>query len=206
MKNKVTKPVLAKLLLITIFLMPCLIILEVLPTAKAIISMVLAIIGGSIYYWGYKGGLFCAVYSSLMTLGLLLFAPWTTTSYEPFMVITLYLFTGIVGGKIATSCHDLFHDVARTSCNDRPLIKKNAYVTGGVSLMSELTKEVRQAKTDLAIARQNFQYAEEENIDVAILKLNCAIEKHDRLMQNLKSEPVSAKLKHRGIRWRVYST
>ncbi len=185
MENMITKPVLGKLLLIITFFMPGLIILEVLPTEKAIISMVLAVIGGSIYYWGFKGGVISAVYSSLMTLGLLSFAPWTATSYSPFMVITLYLFVGIVGGKIYSGFHNYFPSGSRTSTsrNDKALIKNTAYVKRRVKLMSDLIKEVRQAKIELDIARQNFEYAEEEIIDVAVLKLNDAVEKYERLME-----------------------
>ncbi len=188
LENMIMKPVLGKLLIIITFFMPCFIILEVLPTEKAIISIVLAIIGSSIYYWGFKGGVISAVYSSLMTLGFLSFAPWAATSYSPFMVITLYLFAGIGGGKIASGFHNYFHSASRTStcCSDKPLIKNPAYVKGRVKQISDLIKEVRQAKIDLDIARQNFEYAEEEIIDVAVLKLNDAVERYDRLMEILE--------------------
>ena len=159
MESIITKSVLGKLLLIFALSMPCLIILEVLPTEKAIVFFVLFLIGCSIFCWGLKGGVFSAVYSSLITLGLLCFAPWTANNYSPFMEISLYLVAGIVGGL---------------------LIKKPADAKGKVRQLPDLT-EVKQAKIELDIARQNFEYAEEEIIDTAVFKLNEAFLKYDRL-------------------------
>jgi len=176
MEPIITKPVLGKLLIIVTFLLPCLIVLEVIPTEKAIIYFVLALIGGCSYCLGFTGGVCSAVYSSLITLGLLFFVPGAANSYSPFQVISLYLLTGIIGGQVATRCRNFLHSASRTS-NCR------ADVTCGV--MSDLMQEVKQAKMELDIARQNFEYAEEEIVDVAVVKLNDALEKYDRLMDML---------------------
>jgi hypothetical protein len=90
-------------------------------------------------------------------------------------VISLYLLTGIIGGQVATRCRNFLHSASRTS--------NCSAVTGGV--MSDLMQEVKQAKMELDIARQNFEYAEEEIVDVAVVKLNDALEKYDRLMDML---------------------
>lgn len=66
----ITKSVLGKFLLLMGLIMPLLIILEVLPTIKAVIYVALVISCGSIYCWGLKGGIISALYSSLLTLGL----------------------------------------------------------------------------------------------------------------------------------------
>lgn len=100
MDGLINRSVLSKLLLILALLMPLLVVLEVLPTINAISFFGLAVIGGSIYFWGLKGGIISAFYSSLITLSLLSHAPWSVNSHVLIMGISVYLITGIGGGKV----------------------------------------------------------------------------------------------------------
>ncbi len=99
MDELINRSVLSKLLLIFALLMPLLVVLEVLPTINAISFFGLAVIGGSVYFWGLRGGVVSAFYSSLITLSLLS-APWSVNGHVLIMGISVYLVTGIGGGKV----------------------------------------------------------------------------------------------------------
>lgn len=167
-----TRPMLGKFLLIAILMMPVLIMLEVLPTLNAIIFFALILSTGAIWCWGLKGGTACAVYCFSM-MGLLSFISWALSVTLSLTFIVLYLLAGMGAEKIKAIWRGY-------------LAGKTPHFPGKGKQVHHIITEIRQAKEELDLARQNFENADEEIIDTAIYQLNDATAKYDRLTVILK--------------------